>query len=149
MNEQQIIIRPACDKDVGFILNSWLKSYRPSDANKLLGNDIYYTQHHAIFTKLLQACKVLVACADDDRDQILGYSITGSFGNVKVVVYVYTKFLFRQMGVANRLISAAGINLKEPFFYTYLSQAGHHYRKKYPHAVYNYFLVSELIQGVS
>ena len=149
MDQAQFIIRAPHSKDVPFILNSWLRSYRTADAVKLLDNETYYRNHHPLFTRLLETCEVRIACADDDRDQILGYAVSTNLGNAKVLVYCYTKFLFRGMGIARKLLISAGINAEEPFFYTFLSKTGDRQRKKFPRALYNNFLVADLIKGAA
>lgn len=147
MITEEIAYRPGVPRDKNFILNSMMTSFRDAPCNKLLGRE-EYNRYHDVFTRLLEVCKVTVAVSPEDHDQILGYAITASFGEAKVLVYVYVKHVFRRMGIGQGILSAAGISLKKPFFYLYLSRAGSiirsRNREKYGQAVFNPFLIGEL-----
>jgi ribosomal protein S18 acetylase RimI-like enzyme len=91
--------------DFGFILNSWLKSYRNSKFAKGLKNETYYRNQGELIMGLLATAVTVVACADDDEDQILGY-IVGQEpvdGPGYQVHYVYIKHLYRRLGFASAL----------------------------------------------
>lgn len=99
-----IQVRGAAKTDIPFITSSWLRSYRDGYLVRAIPNTVYYYQHHKILEHLLPRSIVLVACNEQDPDQILGWICAEVIDTALVVHYVYTKQPFRKFGIAKRLV---------------------------------------------
>lgn len=95
-------------KDVSFIYNSWLKSYRDSPAVLGLTNTTYFKEVHDIIERVFQSptCRVAVACDPAHEDVIFGYAVAEVTGNQGVLHWVYVKHPFRNFGVGKALEAA-------------------------------------------
>ena len=113
--------------DLNFITDSWVESYRkhgcsssqrPFDGVRPSSVDprIYTAEQHALVARTLVRpdTRVLIACDAEDPNQIIGYVVYGeprsniTHTDPRVVFqYVYTKTLFRRMGIARKLIREA------------------------------------------
>ena len=100
-------LRWATQSDYPFIANSYLKSYRSAPAAKAMINDVYFPEYKARLEAMVASGSVLVACATDDPDQILGYLIFTELAGHTLLHYVYVKYPFRQHGIASNLIATA------------------------------------------
>lgn len=100
-----IHFRAATQEDVGFIFNSWLKSFRNSMHAKFISNTIYYTEHHKLVERLLKENKVVVACNPEDPNQLYGYICASEVEGFFVCHYVYVKQTYRNMGLGKELLA--------------------------------------------
>lgn len=97
--------RKITDKDLGFVLNSWLKSYRNSDFAKHVPNDVFFDEHKAVIGNLLKKAKLEIVCNSEDEDQIYGYVCHDRLpSNIPVIHYAYFKYSFRHLGLAHKFI---------------------------------------------
>ena len=94
------------EKDVSFIFNSWLKSFRKSPLTHNVNSTIYFTEHHKTIEKLLKTNETLVACNEHDPSQIFGYICAGRYQGVFVVHYIYVKHPYRGLGLAKGLFQS-------------------------------------------
>lgn len=122
--KSQVQIRTANESDVPFIFNSWLKSYRSSNAAKNISNPVYFDFHHKLLENILQRSNVLVLCDTADTAQVFGYIVAQDLDGVKVLHYAYVKFAFRGMGLANMLLTEAGLSKQVGGFYTHETGVG-------------------------
>lgn len=101
-----VLLRRADPKsDIPFVTNSWLKSYRDAFAVAGIPNRLYYYYHHKVLEHLLPRSVVVVACSEDDSDQILGWIAAEMLENqVLVIHYCYVKSTFRGLGIASMLV---------------------------------------------
>jgi GNAT superfamily N-acetyltransferase len=100
-------IRLARPEDFNFVANSYLKSYRTAPETKPMINEVYFPEYKSRLEHMARTGTILVACAQDDEDQIFGYSIVGLVGQYAVLHYVYVKFPFRHVGIGKALTLAA------------------------------------------
>lgn len=100
-------IRLARPEDFNFVANSYLKSYRTAPETKAMVNDIYFPEYKTRLEHMARSGSILVACSQDDEDQIFGYCIVGNIGNYSLLHYVYIKFPFRRVGLAKALLAVA------------------------------------------
>ncbi len=118
-----IAIRDAEPTDEGFIISTWLKSFRKgSDFARNIYRDLFFTFHHGIVETILARPNTakLVACQPDAPEVIYGYMVFARmdpevFYRLKlefrpIVHYLYVKEAFRQMRVASRLIEKSAID---------------------------------------
>lgn len=108
-----VLVRPVIEADLGFILNSWLKSYRDSAWAKAMPAGVYYA-HHEVVAKLLllrasQAERAFVICDESDPEHLFGWIVANENAGGAVLHFVYVKSTYRGKGLARRLLSAAGI----------------------------------------
>lgn len=99
-----IRFRAATESDIGFIFNSWLKSYRNSGFARFISNTIYFTEHHKLIEKLILNNKVIVACNTEDPNQLFGYICGGHIDGIFACHYVYVKHTYRNMGLGKELL---------------------------------------------
>lgn len=117
--KSQVQIRKATEADVPFIFNSWLKSFKGSNAVKNVPGPVYFDFHHKAIEKLLQRSQVEVLCAPDDQSQVFGYVVHETVEGVKVLHYAYVKYAFRGMGLCSLLFKQADANKQVGGFYTH------------------------------
>jgi GNAT superfamily N-acetyltransferase len=94
------------EEDKNFILNSWLKSYRNAPAVKKMENSAYYHEQGKIIKALLENANVLIACDENDHNNIYGYLVSQRQQGVFIIYYLYTKLPFRNFGIGKKLIQA-------------------------------------------
>jgi hypothetical protein len=105
MSALPVLVRKAQRSDIPFITSSWLRSNREGFFVRSVGNTVYYHQHHKILEQLLPRSVVLVACNEDDPDQILSWICAEVVDTALVIHYIYTKKPFRKFGLAKRLVN--------------------------------------------
>lgn len=115
MSDSHLLIRPGRPEDANFLFNSWLKSYRRSWFAQRIPNDVFYAQQHLVIEDILNRplTRVSVITPAGDPDTICGYAVTeaidGAASKAAIVHYVYVKETFRKLGLATRLLQAAGV----------------------------------------
>lgn len=117
--KSQVQIRSATEADVPFIFNSWLKSYRGSNAAKNISNPVYFEFHHKLIEGLLKRSQVHVLCSPEDSSQVFGYLVHEVVDEVIVLHYVYIKYAFRGMKLCSLLLKHANIDASKGGFYTH------------------------------
>lgn len=118
-----IRIRDATVDDEGFVIQTWLKSYRKgSDFARKIHPKLYFIFHHPVVEAIWQhpATKKLIACDPEAESVIYGYLVYTKhprdfFDRWKiearpVVHYVYTKEAFQHMRVCSRLFEASKLD---------------------------------------
>ena len=120
MNDKKlpIRIRPATQDDIGFIFNSWLKSYRNSHFAKFITNTVYYENHHKVIEQLVKDNEVKVACNENDPNQLYGYICAGRLDGFFVCHYIYVKHSFRAMGIGKSLLNSFNHDADTASIYT-------------------------------
>ena len=98
-------LRPGKAADLNFILSSWLQSYRIGMKN--ISNAVYYDNMRPLAMKVLECSSVLIACAPDDEDQILGFVVFRRQYDLAIVSYLYVKQSHRKLGIADHLFQHA------------------------------------------
>ncbi len=114
-----IRLRTANPEDIGFIFNSWLKSYRSSSVATKVINTIFFAEQHKLIERLLANATVIIACNDNDPSQIFGWAVAERIQGIFAIHYIYVKHSFRRMGIANELIKAFGHDGSEAGIYTH------------------------------
>lgn len=91
--------------DIGFIFNSWLKSFRNSPWAKPMHNNVYFASHHALIDELIGHSKIYMACSKSNPAELYGYIVAGRIQGVFTVHYVYVKHAFRNLGIGKLLLN--------------------------------------------
>jgi len=99
------------EDDHRFVMNSWLKSH---DEFKGKIGKPFYDVHAPIVNRLLACSSVkLVACDPSDPDLIQAWIVADLLPDgTSVVHYMYTKDVFRRLGIAHGLFQAATTRAK-------------------------------------
>jgi len=94
------------EQDFNFILNSWLVSYRQSDEFKLVNNKQYFDSQPKILINIIQNPNtgIKIFCNKTDDEQIFSYAIYNK--NEKLIHFVYTKYNFRRLGLARKIVES-------------------------------------------
>ena len=105
-------IRKADEGDTSFIYSSWLKSY--ASQNKDQPKITVYKMHRSVVRRLLEEGITLVACMEDDPDQVLGWLCAHRIPKFLILHYCYVKAPFRRFGLARSLVDAFEYRAGEP-----------------------------------
>lgn len=101
MSKQHWVIRKAIPKDIPFIYETWLKSYRlDSSLGRLTRSSIFFENYRTVVDKILQDSNTDIACLREDEDIILGYLVSED----KILHYSFVKEAFRKIGIAKSLV---------------------------------------------
>ena len=100
----EIQIREHRDTDRNYIIDSWLRSYRPTVP--WVPTHIYLPEMHARVGKLLNRAGVIVACDPSDDDFIFGWACIQD----DTVHYAFIRKAFQRAGVATRLLASRGLS---------------------------------------
>jgi ribosomal protein S18 acetylase RimI-like enzyme len=115
-----IRIRAAGEDDVGFVLDSWLRSFRDAWPNCAMPMQVYYEHYRPIAMGLLQRDGVrgMVACRPDQPSRLYGYVVAEHAGDIPVLHYLGVKRAYRGVGIAAALARAVGI-VDDAFVFTF------------------------------
>ncbi len=120
MTTLPVTLRPAADADAGFVLNSWLKSYRASMT--VVPSSQYFSRfgHRGLVMDLMGRQPIVVASWDEDPAVIVGWSCGEPS---KLLHYVYVKQAFRRQGIGTRLVAALDLAGEGPLRCTHGTDA--------------------------
>lgn len=136
-------LRLADKEDVGFIFNSWLKSYRNSLFAKPISNTVFFAEHHKVIEKLAKTSQILVACNKEDPAQIYGYACAERVDGVFVLHYIYVKQHFRRFGIGKLLLNSFDHNFEEEAaVYTHHTKIAEKLAAKYSLVYHPYLLIN-------
>lgn len=129
-------VRAVHTTDFGFIMHSWLRSYKTmSEIVKRVRDESFYKNHQIILKDIFQSPtnEILVAHLKDEPDIIIGYLV---FGKEQLIHYVYVKSEFRNLGIAKRLLNSANLDVEAATF-THWTEMVHRYLEKHPNLIYD------------
>lgn len=114
------VIRPGGAGDRGYIVDSWLQSYRPSPFATQLPDWAYWSHfgHVGIVESIMESSPALVACLPDARDFIYAWAVGDRRGFLH---YVFVRNDFREQGFAKALVDALGMSAG-PLRVTHMTQ---------------------------
>lgn len=119
--------------DLNFILSTFLRGlYHGNEFFKEIDHDSYFKNYHEVVSSLLlkPSVKVTIACLKNDRDVILGYSVTSP----ETLHWVFVKEAWRKIGLALDLIPP---DMKQVTHLTKPGRAILH--AKFPNVIFNPF----------
>src|SRR6266481_333453 len=94
-----VLLRPPNPDDLDFIMSTWLRSYQQSGDNPIRGSRYWWYQHDLI-TNILKRSMVIMAVNPDALDQIYGYVIFQPLGEDVILHWIYIKFTYRHLRMA-------------------------------------------------
>lgn len=107
--ELPVRIRAFNEPDKNLILSSWLKSYRDAPEVVDVPNELYFSAQQMLIGYIASQADVMVACAHDNPDEILGWVCYQKGPQDSLVLhFVYVKKAFRCFGLGTKLMTAAG-----------------------------------------
>ena len=147
MEKLPVQIRRATRRDVPLITSSWLKSFRDGYMVRGIPNNTYYYNHHKILEALLPRGIVLVACNEEDPNQILGWCCAEVVDTALVIHYIYVKHPFRKFHIATKMVNLLLESEKPPaVIYTHKTVAAKNIIKdKELEWLYNPYLVFQVL----
>lgn len=105
MDNLPISFRPATSDDYGYILSTWTQNYHKVQPTNFIPNSIYFPHQTEVINKLLNRCGAVIACIDDEPDQIVGYLVAEQFNDANIILHWgNVKSVFRRMGVMKELL---------------------------------------------
>jgi GNAT superfamily N-acetyltransferase len=119
--------------DYNCVLSNWSHSFKGSPWAGVCPNNLWHAQMKQTLDQLLsRGAQVIMAVADDDPDQIVGWvCYEKSKSGVSVVHYVFVKDDdFRGHGIASALLDIAR---QGDFIYTFRTPDGKHLEKRGTH----------------
>lgn len=145
IKDEGVCIRAGTIKDLPFILNSWLTSYKKESYwGRVLRTSIFYDNHKLILASILDTAEVLVMHHADDQDNILGYIVFHPHNDSVNLHYIYVKTLYRGLGFARRLLREA-IGEGKPLFCTHTTDSYPHFSRY--KISYNPYYLFEIMKG--
>jgi len=123
--KHKVTLRPACDADRGFILNSWVRSYAKRAVAGIPQSrigpprtdpDVYMDGQNRVSEVILGRSTATVACSCDDDDQIFGYIV---YELPDTLHYIYVKVPFRRLGIGRLLVSSSGLGESKRVYSTH------------------------------
>lgn len=142
----KILLREANEQDVGFIFNSWLKSFRGAPYNKTIVNSVFFTEHHKVIERILKTSSVIIACNPEDPSQMYGWICAETIDNVFCMHFLYVKHSFRNLGLARILFNAFTHESGEAGIYTHYTRASDKLCEKFGLIYHPYVLYSSYKQ---
>ena len=116
-----VVYRSMYRADYNFVLSSWAHSFKGSQWAGVIPNNEWHASMKNIIDQLAsRGMQVIMAVADDDRDQIMGYvAFEKSLAGIPVVHYVFVKDDFRKEGLGKALLGVTGDG---SFIYTFRTE---------------------------
>ncbi len=100
-------IRAAEESDLNFIYSSWLKAMRRTTGH--IDKEVFYPNHRRLVEALIDKSQILIACSDEDQNQIFGYLVKEERFKVPILHFLYVKSPFRRMGIGTQLFKMIGL----------------------------------------
>lgn len=96
-------LRAANDKDLNFILKSWLKNYRKSNFGSELDEEDYFETYQNAVKECLKQSKVAILCDEQDPFFIYAFFVVEEHAEANVLHYLYVRDDFRNTGIARQI----------------------------------------------
>jgi hypothetical protein len=89
--------------DSGFIYSTWPKNVFYSGILNVNKHDKkrWFQEFYNYLQKLIPESEISIACMDDDKNTILGYSVVSG----RTLQFIYVKELFRKQGIGSLLFN--------------------------------------------
>ena len=129
-------IRPASLADLNFITDTWMRSFRRSITMRDMNSQEYFVRQRPVMESLLARSTVFVG-EEPRSGELVSYIVFERKQSGCVVHWLYTKLVFRNLGIGASMLEAAAKG-DSPIYYTHKPTAiyGVKLAKKYS-AQYN------------
>lgn len=120
------------DTDKAFIMATWLRGLYYGDSwFSIVPKSIFMNSYKVFLAALLPKSKIRIACLIEDKNEILGYSVTSI--DTTILHWIFVKSLYRNQGIARSLTP------KYVDSVSHLTELGKDLMKKLPDCVFNPF----------
>jgi len=124
-----IRIRPAVQADAAMVYSDWLRSH--AGANKNQAKFEVYDLHRPIVERLMEESVTLIACHEDDSDQVFAWVCGVKVPEFLAVHYAFCKQPFRAYGITKTLLSLGfGYNKKQVLVHSHKTHLARELRKE-------------------
>lgn len=128
-----VLIRRADADDAPFIFSYCLRDHFEHSAfSRGVTKDTYMRIHHMVLERVIARSCVWVACDAEDPTVCYGFVIAEG----DTLHYLFTKRRFRRLGIARRLLQAAGLYAAGPKIFSHITDTMVQFRKRWPLAEY-------------
>lgn len=102
-----VLVRQMAPGDVAYVFSTWLRDLRDADPGPL-PDDLWFQANRSMLERVLAdpATTVLVACAADKTDEILGYVVAQP---KEILWWIQTRKGLRGRGLAKLLLTRADV----------------------------------------
>lgn len=104
----QLNIRPITQNDHAFIISTWIEHLGKLNYYKRCPFSIVKKNFKPRICQVVSVGAGLVACAEDDDNQIFGVVIYSDVAQSRCVHWLYVKLVYRQLGIGQKLLNAVG-----------------------------------------
>ena len=117
----RVVYRPMRPDERGFVISSWLLSYRKSMSAGIVPMDRWWEIMEPVVARYLARSRVIVAADPTETTRtadLFGHVVYETPpGRLPFVWYVYVKHDYRRNGLARGLLRTAGITVDTPIHY--------------------------------
>lgn len=138
-------LRRADESDIGFIFNSWLRSYRNSIFARNITNITFFSEHHKVIEKLVKHGQLVVACDNEDTTHLYGYICADYVDGIFCLHYMYVKHTYRNLGIGKTLLNAFEHDISHAAVYTHHTKMAERLAAKYNMVYHPYILINNYI----
>jgi hypothetical protein len=104
-NTLPIAFRLAGADDYNYIIQTWGRLFHESFPANFIPNHIYFEHQNALINRILSKVTPVVACLDDDPNQIVGWLAAQQHDESNLLVhYGVVKGIYRRMGIMKSLL---------------------------------------------
>ena len=105
----EVTFRPLDPDEMGFVMDSWFRSYRNSEWAGVIPNHLYYpTMREMLASLISRGAKILAAIAvTEEGERVIGYVCHENKKMETVLHYLYVKDPYRRAGLGKKLVSLA------------------------------------------
>lgn len=120
MSDAALAIRRATEDDLRFVRASWFESYRFGGFAPQVQFPIYREGQNSVIERCLKTSAVFVAYAAAVPDEVCSWAC----GEGKLIHFVYTKLVYRRIGIAEKLVHHLIRETGPKRFHTHDTKAG-------------------------
>lgn len=136
----QLQYRGATEKDINFILNSWLVSFRKS--KRWTNDGIYWKKQQRLIASLASHATVIICCDQEKPEYVIGWICGEHIGSELRVHYVYVKQGYRDLGIGRELLKLMGWRVGRQIIASHSTPAMRGMKERF-HVIYDEYVLTE------
>lgn len=116
MSRVKFSVREKTKADEPYILNAWIRSARDYAPYRSVRSEVFFPLQQAIINKILARSNVVIACHQEEPEQIFGFIVYEILHDEYCVIHwINVKQPFRNLGIASVLVPLVVGDLKKVF----------------------------------